>query len=159
MEGQSGGGEKQMKTHQGRSPWFRLMLIAFFANGFGPLGLKVLAEHRLSNSHELQYLFFWYLSGAAFAAVFFFRRSLRVTRGEILLGALMGLCSLGGQFFTGMALAANVAGHVVFPVTTGGSLFLVAAAGLLFFREKVGWYGLTGIGVGILALIVLSSGG
>src|SRR6185437_2948600 len=104
-------------------------------------------------------LFFWYLSGVAFASVFFFRKNSRVSRSEILLGALMGLCSLGGQFFTGMALAANVAGHVVFPVTTGGSLFLVAAAGILFFRERVGWYGLTGIGVGILALIVLSSGG
>jgi drug/metabolite transporter (DMT)-like permease len=148
-----------MKTHQGRSPWFRLMLIAFFANGFGPLGLKVLAARDLANAHELQYLFFWYVAGVAFASVFFFRKNSRVSRSEILLGALMGLCSLGGQFFTGMALAANVAGHVVFPVTTGGSLFLVATAGILFFRERVGWYGLTGIGVGILALIVLSSGG
>jgi drug/metabolite transporter (DMT)-like permease len=148
-----------MNTHRARSPWFRLMLIAFFANGFGPLGLKGLAARGLANAHELQYLFFWYLAGAAFASAFFFRRNFRVSRNEILLGALMGLCSLGGQFFTGMALAANVAGHVVFPVTTGGSLFLVAAAGILFFRERVGWYGLTGIGVGILALIVLSSGG
>ena len=127
-----------MNTHQARSPWFRLMLIAFFANGFGPLGLKVLAARGLANAHELQYLFFWYLAGVAFASVFFFRRNFRVSRNEILLGALMGLCSLGGQFFTGMALAANVAGHVVFPVTTGGSLFLVAAAGILFFPNESG---------------------
>jgi hypothetical protein len=29
-------------------------------------------------------------------------------------------------------------GHVVFPATTGDNLFLLAAAGVLFFREKLG---------------------
>ena len=117
------------------------MLLAFFTNGLGPLGLKILAERGLSKSHELQYLFFWYLAGFIFAAIFFFRNSSRVNSREVLLGALMGISSMGGQFFTGKALASNLTGHVVFPITTGGSLFLVATAGIVLFREKVGRYG------------------
>jgi multidrug transporter EmrE-like cation transporter len=77
-------------------------------------------------------------------------------RREILLGAAMGACSLGGQGFTALALASQVPGHVVFPITTGGSLFLVAAAGVLIFKEKVGSYGVAGIILGITSLVLLS---
>ena len=47
---------------------------------------------------------------------------------------------------------------MVFPITTGGSLFLVASAGLLLFKEKVGPYGIAGMVLGIAALVGLSLG-
>jgi multidrug transporter EmrE-like cation transporter len=68
----------------------------------------------------------------------------------------MALCSVAGQFFTGLALARDVAGHVAFSISTGGTLFIVALAGILLFREKVGPYGLAGLVLGILSIIVLS---
>ena len=152
--------------------WIRLMLLAFVANGLGPFGLKVLDEAGLSAWFQ-QYLLYWYSGGLIFAAAAFFgSKAARqfpqapdsavsaakpfFLPAEILLGAGMGLCSLGGQAFTGLALANKAPGHIVFPLTTGGSLFLVAAAGVLFFREKVGRYGAAGIAVGILALVILS---
>ena len=69
----------------------------------------------------------------------------------------MGLCSLCGQSFTGLALAHGLPGHVVFPVTTGGSLFLVAAAGIFVFKERVGGYGIAGLVTGVLSLVLLSA--
>jgi multidrug transporter EmrE-like cation transporter len=48
-------------------------------------------------------------------------------------------------------------GHVAFPLTTGGSLFLVALAGILLFKERVGGYGIAGIVMGIVSLIMLSA--
>ena len=54
------------------------------------------------------------------------------------------------------ALAHGVPGHIVFPVTTGGSLFFVAAAGIVFFKERVGLYGAVGICLGICSLVLLS---
>jgi multidrug transporter EmrE-like cation transporter len=77
---------------------------------------------------------------------------------EVWLGALMGACSLLGQAFTGLALANGVPGHVAFPMTTGGSLFLVGAAGLWLFKERVGPYGMAGMVLGIAALVALSVG-
>ena len=153
--------------------WLRLMLLAFVANGLGPFGLKVLDEAGLSVWFQ-QYLLYWYSGGLIFAASAFLaskaarefpetpassaasHRARLVLPAEIILGAGMGLCSLGGQAFTGLALASKAPGHIVFPLTTGGSLFLVAATGVLFFRERVGKYGAAGIGVGILALVILS---
>lgn len=135
--------------------WIRLMLLAFVTNGIGPFGLKVLNERGLA-AFQSQYLVYWYLGGAIFG-VLAFLPGLRETRArEVALGAVMGLCSLGGQTFTGMSLSRGIPGHVAFPITTGGSLFLVAAAGIFVFKERVGPYGAAGIILGVLALIMLS---
>jgi multidrug transporter EmrE-like cation transporter len=68
----------------------------------------------------------------------------------------MGLCSIAGQFFVGLALSRAVAGHVAFSISTGGTLFVVALAGILLFKESVGPYGLAGLVLGILSIVVLS---
>lgn len=138
--------------------WLRLMLVAFVANGIGPFGLKILSEQGLAARYQPQYLLYWYLGAFVFAIAAVLRRRLRPYGREIWLGALMGTCSLLGQTFTGLALSHGVPGHVAFPITTGGSLFLVATAGLLLFREKVGGYGIAGMILGIAALVALSVG-
>lgn len=138
--------------------WLRLMLIAFVANGIGPFGLKILTEEGLIAGYQAQYLLYWYLGACVFAIAALIRSALRPYGREVWLGALMGACSLLGQAFTGLALAHGVPGHVAFPITTGGSLFLVAAAGLWFFKEKVGPYGMAGMALGIAALVGLSVG-
>lgn len=136
--------------------WLQLMLLAFVTNGLGPFGLKILSERNLAE-FQPQYLVYWYLGGAAFGVLAFLRESRKVERREVGLGALLGMCSLSGQSFTGLALAHGLPGHVVFPLTTGGSLFLVAAAGIVLFKEKVGRYGIAGIVLGIVSLIMLSA--
>jgi drug/metabolite transporter (DMT)-like permease len=143
--------------HTDAGVWLRLMLIAFVANGIGPFGLKVLSERGLAG-YQSEYLLFWYAGGFAFAMAALLRSRLRPYPREVLLGAVMGGCSLAGQSFTGMALARGVPGHIAFPLTTGGSLFLVAAAGLFLFNERVGPYGIAGLVLGISALVALSAG-
>jgi hypothetical protein len=138
--------------------WLRLMLIAFVANGIGPFGLKILTEEGLAGGYQAQYLLYWYLGAFIFAMAALLRSGSRPYGREVWLGALMGACSLLGQSFTGLALAHGVPGHVVFPITTGGSLFLVGAAGLWLFKEKVGAYGMAGMALGIAALVGLSVG-
>ena len=147
-----------MTSRTDATVWLRLMLIAFVANGLGPFGLKVLSERGLAEAYQPQYLLHWYAGGFAFAAVALLRTGIRPYAREVALGALMGACSFAGQSFTGMALSRGLPGHVVFPLTTGGSLFLVAAAGLFLFNERVGPYGIAGIALGIAALVALSVG-
>jgi drug/metabolite transporter (DMT)-like permease len=136
--------------------WFQLMLLACITNGLGAFGLKVLAGLGLTDRYELQYLLVWYLGWLLFGVVVFIGRPFKPHTREILIAAAMGLCSVAGQFFTGLALARDVAGHVAFSISTGGTLFIVALAGILLFREKVGPYGLAGLVLGILSIVVLS---
>jgi drug/metabolite transporter (DMT)-like permease len=75
---------------------------------------------------------------------------------ELLLAAAMGLGAFGGQLFSSLALAHKIPGHVVFPATTGGSLFVVPLVGVLLFGEKISRYGIAGILTGTAALLLLS---
>lgn len=68
------------------------------------------------------------------------------------------MASFGAQFSSFLALEQKVPGYIVFPLATGGSLVLVAAAGVLLFRERIGGYGIAGIMTGVLALLLLSLG-
>jgi multidrug transporter EmrE-like cation transporter len=134
--------------------WLRLMLVAFVANGVGPFGLRVLQAEGMLEGFRFSYLFFWYLGGMALAAAFSLRNRSRFRAAELLIGGGMGACSLGGQVATALALE-TVPGHAVFAVTTGGTLFIVAAAGILAFKEKVGGYGQAGILLGIASILML----
>ena len=137
------------------SIWFRLMLVSFVANGLGPFGLKVLTERGLA-AYQQQYLFYWYLGGFIFALAALLLSRTGLLAREVALGAAMGGCSLAGQSFTALSLAKGVPGHIAFPLTTGGSLFLVAAAGILLFKERIGPFGLCGVVLGIASLVMLS---
>jgi multidrug transporter EmrE-like cation transporter len=143
------------KAARNTDTWIRLMLVAFLANGLGPFGLKVLAAHGLAG-FQSQYLFFWYLGGLVFALVALVVGRSGVNGREILLGAVMGGCSFAGQSFTALALAKGLPGHIAFPLTTGGSLFMVALAGIVFFKERIGPSGLCGIVLGVASLVMLS---
>jgi multidrug transporter EmrE-like cation transporter len=140
------------------SPWLRLMAVAFVANGLGPFGLKIMAEKGLSETYHYQYLILWYAGGLVFGIIWFLATRDRFRAQELVMSFGIGMASFGGQFFSLLALEKNVPGYVVFPMTTGGNLFLVAAAGVFLFRERVGPYGIAGILTGILSLILLSLG-
>jgi multidrug transporter EmrE-like cation transporter len=145
------------KAHVGRNTdiWIRLMLVAFLANGIGPFGLKVLATRGLA-AYQSQYLLCWYVGGFVFAMAALLAGRTGVNAREVLLGAAMGACSLAGQSFTARALAKGLPGHIAFPLTTGGSLFLVALAGIVLFKERIGPFGLCGVILGVASLVMLS---
>jgi multidrug transporter EmrE-like cation transporter len=134
--------------------WLRLMAVAFLANGLGPFGLRILTDKGLLAPNRLQYLAWWYAGGLLLAAIPYLRNPQRFTRAEICMGVGMACCSLGGQLATALALV-SVPGHIAFAVTTGGNLFIVAAASILVFRERVGVYGSAGILLGIASLLLL----
>jgi multidrug transporter EmrE-like cation transporter len=137
--------------------WLRLMAVAFFANGLGPFGLRVLADRGLLARWRLPYLALWYAGGLALAGLAFLRKPEPICRSEIKVGVGMAACSLAGQLATALALE-SIAGHIAFAVTTGGNLFIVAAAGILIFRERVNWYGAAGTALGFASLIMLGWG-
>jgi drug/metabolite transporter (DMT)-like permease len=139
-----------------RQAWMRWMLLAFIANGLGPFGLKIIAERGLAESYRFQYLIAWYGGGLSLMLVALLMAREAPGKWELLLGAMMGLGSFGGQLFSSLALQRSVPGYVVFPATTGGSLFVVPLIGVLLFREKISRYGIAGIVTGTAALLLLS---
>lgn len=138
------------------SLYLRCMLLAFLANGAGSFGLRILAGAGLGAVDERQYLTWWYACGALVALAVSCRQAGRPAAREIVIGFAMALCSLGGQVGMALALSGGISGFVVFPVATGGGMLLVAAIGRLIYGEQVGPYGVAGLLVGFLAMVLLS---
>lgn len=137
--------------------WLVLMLISFLFNGLSAFGVRVLAGMGLSDSHTYQYLLYFYLSGFIFIGIFLLVKRIRPNCTELGMGALMALCSISGTASLSYALGTyHVPGNITFPISNGGSLFVVVTAGVLLFRERLGWYGVCGCALGTLAIVLLS---
>jgi len=136
--------------------WFRLMMVSFVFNGLSTFGLRILAAMGLGAKYTTSYLAFWYLAGTLFLAIQYLRSGERLKRSDIVVGSTLGLCSVGGQTSMGLALAHGLPGSIVFPVVLAGGLFIVVAAGVLIFGERVGKAGRLGILLGVISIVLLS---
>jgi len=137
--------------------WLVLMLVAFFFNGLGVFGLRILAGMGLSETHVNQYLLYFYLGGFLFMAAVLLIRKVTPSPREFGIGLLMALCSLSGTAALAYALGNyQIPGNIAFPIANGGSLFVVITGGVLLFRERLGLYGICGCSLGTLAIVLLS---
>ena len=136
--------------------WFRMMMLAFACNGICTFGLRILAAQGLAERYTSVYLVAWYLAGAMLLGAFYFPRRKRTRAVDLAVGGGLGLASMAGQTSLGLALSRGLPGSVVYPIMLAGGLFIVVAAGVLLFEERVGPCGIAGIVLGITAIVLLS---
>lgn len=136
--------------------WIFLMLIILLTNGMSAFGLKVLAAWGVSPTVKYPYLAIWYAAGLACIGLPMILKGILGGRKEMGWGALIAALSIGGQLAMAVALQSGMPGNVVFPVTIGGSILVVAVAGWLFFSEKLHPLSWSGIVIGFIAVIMLS---
>ena len=147
--------DNSMENRRGTRKWLRLMILVFFCAAMGAFPLKVLQEAGLSDQYRDEYLFYRYLAGFLVAAVILVVKRIGLRRKEIAVGAFLGVSSLLSNLFLSLALAQKIAGYIAFPVVGIGSTLVVMAAGLLIFRERLTRYGYAGVGLGLLALLLV----
>jgi len=135
--------------------WFLLMLIILLTNGMSAFGLKVIAGWALPATIKFPYLTVWFAAGLASMGLPMLFRGVTLGRRELAWGALLASLSIGGQVAMAVALDSNVPGNVVFPISVGGSLFVVVLAGRILFRERMNRLTALGVGLGFLAVILL----
>ena len=135
--------------------WFLLMLVILVTNGMSAYGLKVISGWGLPATTKFPYLCIWYAGGMCGILLPMLLRGIKLGRKELLWGALMAALSLAGQVAMALALDAKVPGHVVFPIAIGGSIFVVALSGRVFFHERMNRLTLFGVGLGFVAVILL----
>jgi drug/metabolite transporter (DMT)-like permease len=135
--------------------WITAMLAAFLLNGICPFGLRVLAGRGLAQQFTPVYLVYWYGAGFAFGLIGLIKVRQKLSLANLVIGLIMSVASVGGQFFMGLALSNGVPGSIVYMLGMGASMCVVVLGGVLFFREKVGIYAKLGIAIGLIAAVLL----
>jgi multidrug transporter EmrE-like cation transporter len=137
--------------------WYRMMLIAFLTNGLGAFGARVLQEMGLAKSHSFLYLGFWYVAGLAVSLVAMLFGRAKLSHAELAVGGLMGLFSSIGWILLTQAIARDIPGYVAYPIAIGGNLSVVAAVGVMVFKERLSPYGYLGILTGVTGIALLAT--
>jgi len=117
--------------------WITAMLSAFLLNGICPFGLRILAGWGLAQKYTAVYLVYWYLAGFGFGLLGLIKVRQRLSRANLIIGLIMAVASVGGQFFMGLALSHGVPGSVVYMLGMGASMCVVVLAVFYFFMNEL----------------------
>ncbi|MBM3314358.1 hypothetical protein FJY71_00755 [candidate division WOR-3 bacterium] len=98
-----------------------------------------------------------FVSAFLITTVIYYLRRERVNYQTAAQGSLVGACNLGNYLFLVLALG-MLPGIVVYPVIAAGEVGLMALAGVALWREKVGPRAWVGIGLAVLALVLIQLG-
>lgn len=90
-------------------------------------------------------------------SVLYYLRRERVSYQTFSQGALLGVCNLGNYLFLVLALGL-LPGVVVYPVIGAAEATLSALAGVVVWRERLGLRGWLGLGLALLALMLVNLG-
>ena len=153
--------EDPLRTQEAKrgeqAKWFLLMVVVLLTNGMSAFGLKVIVAWGLPEASKYPYLTVWYAAGLLSIAVPALIRGTRFGLREVGWGGLVAALSMGGQLALAGALKFGAPGHVVFPVTLGGSVFVVILGGRLLFGEHMNTITASGVFSGLAAVILLGA--
>jgi drug/metabolite transporter (DMT)-like permease len=131
-----------------------LVVTFFLANGLCNVGLKVASGLPGRGAVPLALLCAYLVSMLPAApAALGEKRKFRFI--NLWVGALGGMGTCIGSAAVARAVA-YIPGHIVFPITGGGTLLLISLAARIFFKEKIGPYGVAGMIAGGLAITLLN---
>jgi drug/metabolite transporter (DMT)-like permease len=126
-------------------------------NGCEIFGLRILASWGFESAATDQYVLWYYLGATAGTFLVMGVKRSRPNRKEVGIGALMALFSMLGTMSLAYALSSyRLPGNIAYPIANGGSLFMVIAAGVFLFNERLGWYGASGCALGTVAVVLLA---
>jgi len=117
---------------------------------------KVFRQH-LPAEENLPFQTVIFVSAFAITTVAYHLRRARVDRATLGWGALLGAANLGNYLFLVMALTA-LPGLVVYPAIAAGEVGLLALAGAIIWRERLGVRSWVGIALACAALVLLQLG-
>jgi drug/metabolite transporter (DMT)-like permease len=132
------------------------LLLLFLADGLVMIPALVFRkEMPLSETMPFQTIIF--VAAFAVTSVLYYLRQPRLEPETLKWGALLGATNFGNYLFLVLALTA-LPGLVVYPVIAAGEVGLLAIAGVVLWKEKVGVRSWLGIALAVIAIILIQLG-
>jgi len=152
-------GSSALITHRsslGSSSSLLWLVLLFLADGLVMVPALVFRkELPLSETMPFQTIIF--VVAFLVTTILYYLRQPRLNPDTLKWGALLGTANFGNYLFLVMALTA-LPGLVVYPVIAAGEVGLLAVAGVVLWKEKVGIRSWLGIALAVLALVLIQLG-
>ena len=138
-------------TSAGSRGWLIGMLLSC---GMADAMSKIFTESGVADL-ESQFLFYTFAVAMALCAVCMAVKGQKIGKAEALFGTLIAVPNFFSSKFLLGALE-SLSAVIVYPVFSVGSILVVTLTGLLLFRERLTKQQLAGIGVILVALVLLN---
>ena len=134
---------------------FRLPLVLMLLAGGGGDAMAKIFEEYGAAAYADQFLFYTFASALLLCVVLVLRKKERPDRYAMLFGVLVGIPNFFSAKFLLMALG-QLDAVIVYPTFSVGTILVVTAAGVLFFKERLGKWQWVAMAVILAALILLN---
>jgi drug/metabolite transporter (DMT)-like permease len=133
-----------------------LLVFLFISQAAAQISMKIKDEY--SPKEEITaFMMVLFVTAAVLTGLLVFIRKKKLTRSNLLFGCALGLPNvLSGSFL--LEAFQEVKGTIVYPVTSAGSVLLLALLGVFLWKEKLGKRAVAGILLTIAALVLINVG-
>ena len=99
-----------------------------------------------------------FLAAGVPATIVLLWRRKRILPAELFIGFLMGVAN-GSQVWLTLKTLDYIEGFIFFPVSSAGTIIFTMLVAVLFLHEKISRRALIGIGIAVVALVMMNVGG
>jgi len=135
---------------------FLWLLLLFLADGL-VMTAALIFRKELSLSETMPFQTTIFVAAFAVTTLLYYLRKPRLSPETLKWGALLGTANFGNYLFLVLALTA-LPGLVVYPVIAAGEVGLLAVAGVVLWKERIGVRSWLGIVLAVLALFLIQLG-
>jgi multidrug transporter EmrE-like cation transporter len=133
----------------------RYLAAAFILNGVGSIGMKMLSQLKVKGVTPVALAVLYGVAAVA-ATIVLMSGPWKFQGKSLVMGLAAGLFSCLGLSTSMLALSLLPA-YIVFPVSSGGTILMVAIIGRFAHGEKLGPCGIVGLVAGLAAIVLLAS--
>jgi drug/metabolite transporter (DMT)-like permease len=132
------------------------LVLLFLADGLVMVAALVFRKE-LPATETMPFQTVIFVTAFFVTTLLYYLRRPRLTTETLKWGALLGTANFGNYLFLVLALAV-LPGLVVYPVIAAGEVGLLAVAGVVLWKEKIGVRSWLGIALAVLALALIQLG-
>ncbi len=132
------------------------LFLLFLVDGLVMVPALVFCR-RLPTQETMPFQTIIFVSAFAVTTLLYYVRRPSMTRETLKWGALLGTANFGNYLFLVLALSV-LPGLVAYPVIAAGEVGLLAVAGVVLWKEKVGIRSWLGIALAVVALVLIQFG-
>ena len=143
---------------EGKKSFSGMIPIVFLVGGLTEIVKKIYTIHSV-DEHIIMFNFLAYFVSLLLSAAVLYKKqhSLRKTKGEFILGCLIGVSNLIASYAT-ITVLTEIPASVVFPTLSGGTIMLTALFGAMFYGEVLSRRKVIGIFFTIASLVLMNLG-
>jgi len=131
-----------------------LLMLLFVLMGSGDFSLKVF-QQLYPQAYLMNFVFLVFVIASLYTLVLVVIRKVRISRGIIAGGIILGIPNFASAFFI-LKVLQKFPGSIAFPLNNIGIIVLSTVVGRLFWRERLHRQTMIAVGLSILAVILLN---